>query len=167
MSKKKDGFPNYRGYSQEEKELKCKAFFVRLTEELKKTHTSMGSCNKDSSVYLVPNGTEDQVTYKSKPQNSFRISDHWNWKASLRKQPIEGYVQCFTRDLPCYRKRREEGKASMPIWAWQIGYFGEDAVYHCVYGERFNRETKIWDWVEADPAEVAKMAINAQKEAVA
>ena len=163
----KTGFPNYRGYSQEEKAEKCKAFFERLREELKETHTAIGSCNKDSSVYLVPKGTEDQVTYTGKPQNSFRISDHWNWKASLKKQPVEGYVQCFTRDLPCYRKRPEEGKASSPIWGWQVGYFGEDRVYHIVYGERFDRKTKIWDWVEADPAAVAKTATQAQKEDVA
>ena len=78
----------------QEKEQKCKDFFEELSEKLKDTHIVMKSCNKDNSVYLVPKGTEKEVTYYGKPVYSFRISDHWNWKSNLKKNPNPGYVQC-------------------------------------------------------------------------
>lgn len=135
----------------------CKTFFEVLSEELSKTHTVYGSCNRDISAYLIPDGTEDQVTYHSKPANSFRFSDHWNWKANLGKNPNEKYIQCYTKDLPWCKMRNAPGKASNPIYAVCVCYFDGD-IYHVVYGERFNRVSKTWDWVEADPMEVAKMA---------
>ena len=156
MSQKK-GFPNYEGYSREEKEERCKAYFDRLVAAFGDSYTLVRSCNKDNSAYLVPKGTEDLVTYEGKPLFSFRISDHWNWKASLAKCPKEGYVQCFTRDLPSFRKRREPGKASMPIWAWQIGYYATDETYHCIYGETYDRKTKEWKWMETDVSDIVRM----------
>lgn len=135
----------------------CKQFFEILAEELAGTHTVKGSCNKDVSAYLIPDGTDDQVTYHSKPANSFRLSDHWNWKSNLAKNPNEKYIQCYTRDLPWCRLRNAPGKASNPIKAACVCYF-DGNIYHVVFGERFNRTTKSWDWVEADPCEVAKMA---------
>ena len=83
----------------------CMAFFEELSNELP-NYTVVGSCNKDSSLYLVPNGTEDEITYYSKPAKSFRISDHWNWYANTKKCDNERYIQCLCVDLP-YAKRRE------------------------------------------------------------
>jgi len=162
MSKKtKQGFLNFAGLTTEEKAQKCQDFFEKLCMALAPEFEKIGSINKDTSVYLVPAGTGDQITYAGKPVNSFRISDHWNWKSSLKKNPNDNYVQCYTKDLPSFRNRREEGKASLPIWAWQIGYFDTDQQYHCIYGERFDRKTRTWYWIETDISEVIAMAKGA------
>lgn len=142
---------------------KCIVFFEILAEELQKTHTVKGSCNRDISAYLIPDGTDDLVTYHSKPVNSFRISDHWNWKSNLAKNPNEKYIQCYTRDMPWCKLRQAPGKASPPVFGCAVAYFGYDELYHVVYGERFNRKTKTWEWVEADPAEVAKIAMTSEE----
>ena len=132
------------------KESKCKEFFDSLCEKLKETYTIVGSCNKDSSVYLVPIGTESEITYYSKPKKSFRISDHWNWFANLYKCSLENYVQCYSLDMPWPNKRPEPGKASKPKYGWQVSVIGTDGKYHCIFGERFNRKTKEWEFIETN-----------------
>lgn len=132
----------------------CKNFFEALSMELP-NYTVVGSINNDSSLYLVPYGTEEEITYHSKPAKSFRVSDHWNWYASINKCENERYVQCLSVDLPYARKRDIPGKPSKPRWASQVAVIGEDGKYHCVFGEKFDRKTKTWQWVENDPAEVA------------
>ena len=129
---------------------KCKLFFSRLAEILGEDYTIVGSVNNDSSMYLVPNGTEKEITYHSKPLYSFRISDHWNWKANLKRCKNEHYIQCFSKDLPWTKKRNGKGLASDPIYANSVCYFGEDGLYHVIYGEIFDRKTKKWSWIESD-----------------
>ena len=148
------GWKNFEGFTAEEKKAKCQLFYKELVTALRDSHENVKSCNRDDSAYLVPKGTSDQITYESKPINSFRISDHWNWKANLEKNQKDGYIQCYTKDVPVCKARPEPGKASPPIWAWQVGYFGEDKAYHCVYGEVFNRESKTWYWLEGDVDDV-------------
>lgn len=87
----------------DEKKAKCTEFFEKLSEALKEDYVVMGSCNQDFSRYLVPVGTESQVSYMEKPENSFRISDHWNWFANVNKCPDEHYIQCLSVDLPWAR----------------------------------------------------------------
>lgn len=124
----------------------CRKYFEDLAEKLKDTHVVVGSCNKDSSVYLVPKGTEDQITYYGKPEDSYRISDHWNWFSSLKKCTKEHYMQCFNVGMPWSRRRPEPGKASTPIFGIQVAYYGKDHKYHAVYGYVFDRKTKKWRW---------------------
>ena len=130
----------------------CLDFFGYLSELLKDQYIVVKSCNNDSSAYLVPIGTEKQITYKSKPERSFRVSDHWNWKANLKKNEDEHYIQCFTRDLPWCKKRNGEGLASDPVYGVSVCYFlnGE---YHVLFGEIFDRKTKTWDWIECEKDE--------------
>lgn len=98
-------------------------------------YSEMGSCNKDYSRYLVPNGTESEVTYHGKPLNSFRISDHWNW-ISPRKAP--GEIQC-----PLWSERNFPAKTK-PLT--RIGIFVFDGKYYCfVCGERKIKHEWIWD----------------------
>ncbi len=132
----------------EERKGKCINYFNNLAESLKKTHVVVNSCNNDMSAYLVPIGTEDQITYSSKPKNSYRISDHWNWYSNVNKCPNESYIQCYNVDLPFARPRLAPGKASKPRFAISVAYFGNDGKYHHVYGEKFNRKTKEWTWEE-------------------
>lgn len=138
----------------DEKKAKCTEFFEKLSEALKEDYVVMGSCNQDFSRYLVPIGTESQVSYMGKPENSFRISDHWNWFANVNKCPDEHYIQCLSVDLPWTRKRFAPGKPSRPVSGTQVAVFGADRKYHAVYGERYSRKTKTWDWVESTVEEV-------------
>lgn len=128
----------------EERKRSCLEYFYYLCDELRETHTIVGSCNNDCSLYLVPKGTESQITYYSKPVDSYRFSDHWNWYANLKKCPDEKYVQCFNPDLPWARRRSEDGRATRPIFGVCVAYFDADQKYHTVFGERFNRRTKKW-----------------------
>ena len=112
---------------------------------LKDTHIIVKSCNKDESLYFVPIGTEDEITYSSKPENSYRYSDHWNWYANAKKCSNEKYIQCFTRDMPWCRRRQAPEKGTNPIFGICICYF-KDNEYHSIYGEKFNRKSKEWTW---------------------
>ncbi len=136
-----------------EKLQKCQEFFTTLSERLNATHTVVGSCNRDISAYLIPTGTDKEITYHSKPANSYRISDHWNWKSNLKKNPDATYIQCYSPDLPWCKQRFAPGKASPPILATSVCYFDGD-VYKVIYGERYDRKTRSWEWVESKIDEV-------------
>jgi len=143
--------------TKKEKLSKCNEYFKELSEKISETYSVVESCNKseyDITAYLVPNGTENEITYHSKPAFSFRISDHWNWYSNLKKNPNPHYIQCYSVDLPRAKKREDPTKASVPIQAAQVGYFDKDNKYHAVFGEIFDRTTKTWSWLFADPADV-------------
>lgn len=145
---------------------KCNAFFLKVADLLKDTHTVMGSASGVwKSACLVPKGTENQVTYYGKPVNSLRVACNWNWRASLKHCSIPDSIQCLTRDLPWAKHRPENNPelASPPIWGNMVGLYGKDQRYHCVYGEKFDRRTKTWEWVEGDPEEVAKRIRDSMK----
>lgn len=135
---------------------KCKAFFAELCDILKDNYEVVGSCNKDSSAYLVPKGTADQISYYGKPENSFRISDHWNWFSSALKCTDENMVQCRSMDMPWCRTRTEPGKATKPHFGWQVCKY-ENGVYHAVYGDCFDRKNRKWFWLDTEPATVAAL----------
>ncbi len=134
----------------------CVEFFDQLSELLVESgnYEVVGSCNKDSSAYLIPTGTIGDLSYSNKPARSFRLSDHWNWYSNLKKNPNPHYIQCYSVDLPRAKKREDPTKASVPIQAAQVGYFDKDNKYHAVFGEIFDRTTKTWSWLFADPADV-------------
>lgn len=141
----------------EEKWEKCCEFFKELSDALSSTHVILNSCNlnsQDVSVYLIPIGTEEQVSYFGKPIGSFRISDHWNWYANVNKNPNENYIQCLSVDMPWAKKRKAPGKPSNPVVGMQIALVKDDGKYHAVYGEVFNRKTKEWGWLESDVSSV-------------
>lgn len=134
----------------------CMLFFNELAALLNDSYTVVGSCNQDRSAYLVPKGSENDISYHGKPAFSFRISDHWNWKSNLKKNKNERYIQCFTRDLPRSKPRNGEGKSSNPIWANSVCYFDDDNEYHVLYGEKFDRKTKKWTWVEGNARDLVE-----------
>ena len=125
-------------------------FFKQLGDALAESHEMIGSCNHDSSVYLIPKGQEDELTYYGKPIGSFRVSDHWNWFSTLEKCSKPAYVQCCSVDMPRARQRPEEGVPSEPMYGSQVAVFGKDRRYHCVFGEKYDRRTRTWSWVEGD-----------------
>ena len=131
-----------------EKRTACLAYFEQLAEILKDTHVVVKSCNGDMSSYLVPIGTETQISYYGKPGNSYRVSDHWNWFSNTEKCRRPGYVQCFCADMPFARRRTAKNKASKPRYAFAVAYFGDDNKYHHVFGEKFDFQTHSWEWVE-------------------
>ena len=144
--------------SKVDKMEKCRNFFNKLADILKNDYVVYGSCNKDLSAYLVPNGTEKKFTFYGKPVKSFRVSDHWNWFSSRKCCHDMSMVQCDNVDIP-WRRRRDPNKpeaAVKPISGCQVGYFDADNFYHCVYGECFDRKTKMWSWVESSPEEVVE-----------
>lgn len=132
----------------EEKIEKCVNFYKELATKLKDKYEIVGSCNNDISSYLVPNGTSEDISYTGKPPFSFRVSDHWNWYSNLKKCPDEHYVQCYSVDCPWPKKRLKVGKASKPIWCAQVAFYGEDNKYHVIFGEKFDRKSKEWSWIE-------------------
>ena len=96
----------------QKKELANK-FFDELVTELNKRWKGLSerfewvvveSCNKDFSRYLVltvhGKPYTGDITYHSKPWHSFRISDHWNWFANIKKCEDPFYVQCNSLDMP-------------------------------------------------------------------
>lgn len=130
-----------------EKNHKCKVFFDALVNALGDGYERLDSCNKDISEYLCPVGTTGEISYNSKPEGSFRISDHWNWYANTRKCSDPKYIQCYCAELPWARRRPEAGRAGKPIMASCVCVF-RNGKYHVIYGERFDRKTKTWSWFE-------------------
>ena len=146
----------YEQYLKNEKMNLCQDFFNQLGNKLAGTYETVGSCNRDLSAYLIPNGTARQITYYGKPDCSFRVSDHWNWYSNLKKCNKPNYIQCMTRDLPFTNKRKAPGKASDPICGICVCLF-RYGIYEVVYGEKYNRQTKTWSWVDNTPEAVAAM----------
>ena len=124
----------------------CNKFFDNLAETLKETHEVVESCNADCTRYLIPKGSIDKLTYYSKPANSYRVSDHWNWYANINKCINENYIQCLCSDLPRAKKRSAEGKPSSPIYGCLVAAIGSDGKYHHVFGEKFDRHSRTWSW---------------------
>lgn len=134
-------------YTRDEKMEKCRSFMEELCAKLNGYEYDESPYSKYSS-YCIPVGTNEQNSYYSKPENSFRCSSHWNWYANTNKCSIPTYIQCNNVDLPRVRNRPMEGKPSTPIAAWQVAFFGKDKRFHCVYGEKFDRKTGKWEWIE-------------------
>ena len=143
--------------NRDEKFEACRNFFERLAFALSGGYEVVGSCNVDNSVYLVPCGRSDQITYYGKPDNSFRLSDHWNWYTSEKKCDKKNYIQCYSTDMPRPNSRPLPWKASKPKYGCQVAIYGKDHKYHCVYGEIFDRKTKQWNWIENDIDKVVRM----------
>lgn len=139
----------------EKREL-CKSFVRELESILKDEYELLPSCNKDESLYLIPKGTSDQVTYYGKPNRSIRYSDHWNWYANTNKCSVYNYIQCLSVDIP-WTRRRTDDKATKPRFGVQVAMIMDDGKYHCVYGDKFDRKTKTWNWVDASADEVVAM----------
>ncbi len=123
-------------------------FFNELANFLSDSHELLGSINNDSSLYLIPKDSEEQVNYYYKPVYSFRYSDHWNWYSSLSKNHNKNYIQCESVDAPVPNRREVPWRSSEPVKAIQVCIFGKDKKYHCVYGECYDRKTKTWSWIE-------------------
>lgn len=144
---------------------RCSLFLIKVAEELKDTHEIVPSSNKTwGSACLIPIGTINELNYEGKPVNSLRVACNWNWRASLKHCPNERMIQCLTDDMPWCRKRKGEGLASSPVWGNMVGYYGADRKYHCVYGEKYDRASGKWSWVDGDVHAVAqKMREEQQK----
>lgn len=140
-------------FTREEKLAKCQAFMAKLYEKLTGYEMDQSPYSNESS-YCIPVGTNEQNSFYSKPMYSFRCSSHWNWYANTRKCSIPTYIQCNNLDVPHVRNRIEPGRASQPVMAYQVAFFGDDKRFHCVYGEKFDRKTKKWEWVESSVDDV-------------
>lgn len=140
----------------DEKKNACNTFFDKLSAVLSGSYEIVGSCNQDFSRYLVPNGTADQITYYGKPLNSFRVSDHWNWFSNLKKCKDPHHIQCRSLDIPWCRKRVDgDPFATKPRFGIQVCIYLKDG-YHHVYGDKFDRKTKTWTWIESTPEDIVK-----------
>lgn len=134
----------------------CKMFIQEVADILADTYELVGSCNRDASLYLIPKGTNEELSYYGKPDRSLRFSDHWNWYSNLNKCKDEQMVQCRSLDMPWARKREMPGKASKPRFGIQVClYDAADKCYHIVYGDKFDRKNKTWTWIENSAKDVA------------
>ena len=134
----------------------CASFLYKLADILKEDYEVIGSCNRDQSCYLIPKGTEKEVTYYGKPLFSFRVSDHWNWYSNVKKCRKLDYIQCNSLDIP-EAKEREDERATEPIVGCQVAIQGTDGNYHHVFGEKYDRKTRSWSWIDSDPMDVCKV----------
>lgn len=90
-----------------QKDLMTDEKWQKLYEFLKPMgYVLVHSCNKDETVYLVPAGTEDQISYSGKPENSYRLSGHWHWKS-----PKGPGIQCPLEGMPDPGEPNEDGFA--------------------------------------------------------
>ena len=138
--------------------IKCRKFFDELALLLSDEYQVVASCNRDLSAYLIPKGTQKEITYYSKPACSLRVSDHWNWYSNIKKCSQEDYIQCHSVDLPDPLERNAPGKASDPIKVPQVCLIYPDGKYHCVFGKFYDNNSKKWKWMTADPLIVGTMA---------
>lgn len=149
--------------SKLEKIIKCANFIESLACLLGPKYVLVPSCNQDISRYLIPAGSESELSYYGKPDKSFRFSDHWNWYSSTYKCTDETMVQCKSLDIPWARKREEPGKATKPRYGLQVCvYSAADGCYHHIYGDKFDRKTKTWTWV--DDVDIVKLSKDILKE---
>lgn len=139
---------------KQEKMNMCYDYFNKLADALKDSYEVVSSISNDKTLYLVMKGTENDLSYYGKPMCSFRVSDRWNWFASLKKCKAENHVQCFTKDLHRPFKRRMEGKHSRPIMSSSVGYYGIDRQYHIIFGEIYDKKTKNSLWISKPIEEV-------------
>lgn len=144
-----------------ESRVECMCFFDKLAELLKPHgYRIVESCNKSSvfpSMYLIPEGTESELSYYGKPILSFRLSEHWNWYSSLKKCEDPWRIQCFNRDIPWARKRKSPTSASEPLFGWQVAFYGPDKEYHHVFGSKFDRKTRTWSFERTKAEDIVKM----------
>ena len=135
---------------------KCTDFMNCVAYLLKDSYEMLPSCNHDISQYLIPIGTKNELSYYEKPDRSLRFSDHWNWFASKKRCSDLTLVQCRSLDIPWVRKREEPEAATKPRYGIQVCiYDAKTKCYHHVYGDKFDRHTRKWTWIEADPVNLA------------
>ena len=136
----------------------CIAWYNKLVTLLEpfgyKSVTSNSPHSKDR--YLVKEGDQNLISWTSKPAKSFRVSNHWNWRANKNKCENPSYIQCYTRDMPWARKRRDDGVGTRPMIGCAVAFFTENKEYKVVYGEKFDRMTKTWSYVTITPEEAIK-----------
>lgn len=133
----------------------CEKFLREVQRILDGRYEIVGSCNRDISKYLIPIGTEKQITYYGKPELSFRISDHWNWYSNTKKCRDASYVQCESADMPLARERTDE-RATNPRKGLQVAIQGTDGKYHHVFGYKWNSETEEFCWIKNDPMDICR-----------
>lgn len=144
------------GVSIKEKDLEaCEKFLMDLQKILGGKYELVGSCNKDISRYLIPIGTEKQISYYGKPEKSFRISDHWNWYSSTKKCRDISYVQCESVDMPAARERKD-WHATKPRKGLQVAVQGTDGKYHHVFGYKWSEAERNFKWIENRPMDICK-----------
>lgn len=133
-----------------EKEALCKKYFNELRDILSDTHeVTANRCKvKRPDMYLCPKGTRKEITYHGKPHYSFRYSTKWNFYSPR----CEGVVQCYSKDFPHAHTDSKGAGPDGAVLAFSVCYYGNDNLYHVVYGEKYNRETGEWEWIESDPA---------------
>lgn len=133
---------------------RCRQFMLDLEKTIGIDYKHFNSCNRDISSYLIPKGTEKQITYHSKPEKSFRFSDHWNWYTNEKKCDDLNYVQCFSVNLPEPNNRIAYGKGSEPIRAIQIAFYFKGK-YYAVFGDYYDFSSNKWKWIDSYPRDVA------------
>ena len=135
-----------------EKQEKCNQYFNNLYEMLKESHDRRTNKTRDRrpDKYIFPKGTGDEITNVGKPANSFRYSNKWNFWKNGKGEMLDS-VQCYSEDFPKAHTDSQGRGPQGAVLAYSVCFYGEDGHYHVVYGERYNRKTKKWDWVESDP----------------
>ena len=142
----------------------CDEFFYELSQRLYPFYETIGVTNvhyqKYGSRYLIPFGSDYQISRFSLPVFSFRMSDHWNWKPNENKyseSEIENTaVQRYCIDMPPARLRKNSDRATKPQFGVLIAIYDSKGIYRCVYGDKYYSETHSWGWLDSNPEDVIR-----------
>ena len=141
----------------------CEEFFYELSQRLYPFYETIGvpkTCyQKYGSKYLIPFGSDYQLTRFLIPMLSFRMSDHWNWRPNEKKynDEIENTaIQRYCVDMPPVRFRKNLEKSTKPQMGILIAICDSEGIYHCVYGDKYLPKTHSWCWVDSTPKNVIK-----------
>lgn len=104
----------------------------------------------DGEEYLHKVGSDN------KSEKSIRFSNKWNWKADLSDCSDPNFVQCYCKDLPYPKRRLYDGGPSKPIKASCVCIM-QNGIYRVIFGEKYNRRTKQWGWIETSIEDVLQI----------
>ena len=101
----------------------------------------------NNSEYMVPAGTANQVTWRSKPELSFRLAENWSWFANADQCDDLEYIQCLNTSMPPAHPRQNGPlKGSSPVKGWAVAFF-RDGHYVTIAGNRWDPITGAWETV--------------------
>ena len=147
-----------------DKYILCDKFFYELSQRLYPFYETIGvmdtNYHKYKSRYLIPFGSDYQMSRFSMPMLSFRMSDHWNWMPNEKiyfDSEIENNVtQRYCIDMPPAKLRKCSDKATKPQFGILVAIMDSKGIYRCVYGDKYWPKTHSWSWLEANPEDVIK-----------
>ncbi len=137
--------------TKEETEKICADFWEKLSNYLREKGY-LETKSKAKSRYLVPSGTENEITWMGKPEFSFRYSNHWNFYTDLKNNPNPNAIQCLNPDIaPAYSRKSPE-KGSRPVKGIAVAFYF-NGHYRTICGQKYDLITDTWSILDNEFSE--------------